>query len=162
VSEVWVLNASPIITLAKIAQLPLLERLASELLVPEAVASEIRAGPATDPARLAIETGWGKRVPPGSIPTILLAWGLGHGETVVLAVALERQPCAAVLDDAGARTCARSLGVPLIGTLGIVVRAKERGLIPSAVEVVRALRVSGLHLDEDTIRVALRNVGEEW
>ncbi len=90
-SEVWVLNASPIITLAKIAQLPLLDRLASELLVPEAVASETLAGPATDPARLAIseatnlvvndvgdfhssvgrsESGGRKRSRPGSAVTI--------------------------------------------------------------------------------------------
>lgn len=99
---------------------------------------------------------------PASIPPILLAWGLGAGETAVLAVALERQACTAVLDDATARMCARSLGVPLIGTLGIVVRAKERGLIRSAVEIVRALRASDLHLDEATIRAALRNVGEVW
>ncbi|HVO23498.1 MAG TPA: hypothetical protein VMW56_07700 [Candidatus Margulisiibacteriota bacterium] len=59
-SDVWVLNASPIITLAKVAQLSLLERIATELLVPEEVATEILVGPPTDPARLALETGWGQ------------------------------------------------------------------------------------------------------
>ena len=162
VSDVWVLNASPIIALAKIAQLWLLERLASELIIPEAVAAEILAGPTTDSARVALETGWGRRMSPTSIPPLLLSWGLGAGETVVLAIGLERQLCAAVLDDASARMCAHSLGVPLIGTLGIVMRARERGLIPSAAEVVKSLHAAGLHLDEQTIRAALENVGERW
>jgi predicted nucleic acid-binding protein len=162
VSDLWVLNASPIITLAKVDQLPLVERLASRVLVPDAVAAEILAGPATDPARDVMEKGWGTRVSATSITPLLLAWGLGAGETAVLAVALDRQPCTAALDDASARMCARSLGVPLIGTLGIVVRAKERGLIPSAADIMRTLRASGLRLDDETIRAALRGVGEGW
>lgn len=161
-SDVWVLNASPIITLAKVGQLPLLERLTSQVLVPDAVVAEILAGPATDPARDALAGGWGTRMSPTNIPPILLAWGLGAGETAVLAVALDQRPCTAALDDANARMCARSLGVPLIGTLGIVVRAKEHGLISSAADVVRALRASGLHLDDPTIRAALLRAGEEW
>jgi hypothetical protein len=51
VSDVWVTNASPVITLAKAGYLELLTRLPSELLLPEPVALEILAGPAADPAR---------------------------------------------------------------------------------------------------------------
>jgi predicted nucleic acid-binding protein len=162
VSDVWVLDASPIIALAKVDQLSLIDRLTSQVLVPDPVATEVLAGPPTDAARRALEDGWGTRVSLTSIPTTLHAWGLGDGETAVLAVALDRGRSVAVLDDASARMCARSLGVSLIGTLGIVVRAKERGLLRSAAEVVTALRASGLHLDAPTVRAALRGIGEEW
>src|SRR3954451_745168 len=68
-----------------------------------------------------------------------------------------------VLDDAAARRCARSLRIPLIGTLGAILRAKRLGLIASAAEAVVALRAAGLRLDDDTIRISLqRAVGEDW
>lgn len=102
-SDLWVVNASPVIVLAKAGYLRLLEELPTDLLVPEAVASEILAGPETDAARLAIEGGWGKREKPDSIPADLLQWGLGAGETAVLALARPRLPCTAILDDAVAR-----------------------------------------------------------
>jgi predicted nucleic acid-binding protein len=67
-----------------------------------------------------------------------------------------------VLDDAPARACAKAFGVPLLGTLGVVLRAKKHGLIPDGAEVLRALRKAGLHLDDRTIRLALGHVGETW
>ena len=54
-SDTWVVNASPVIALAKVDQLHLLHDLCEELLIPEAVVAEIRAGPPSDPARRAVE-----------------------------------------------------------------------------------------------------------
>ena len=67
VSETWVVNASPVIALAKADQLHLLHDLCKEVLVPEAVVAEILAGPPSDPARQALECGWGLPVAPRSI-----------------------------------------------------------------------------------------------
>lgn len=162
-SEVWVINASPVITMAKAGYLWLFERLAPTILIPEAVVVEILAAPASDPARKAIEDGWGHRIPPVRVPNSILEWGLGSGESAVLATALEIRDSVAVLDDAAARKCARALSVPLMGTLGAVLRARRLGLIPAAAQVVKALRAAGLRLDDDTIRVSLwRAVGERW
>ena len=52
--------------------------------------------------------------------------------------------------------------VIVIGTLGIIIRAKMRGLIPSAADVVRDIRDAGLFLHDATIAVALRHIGEVW
>jgi predicted nucleic acid-binding protein len=46
--------------------------------------------------------------------------------------------------------------------LGIVLRAKQRGLVPEAAVVLRALRAAELHLDDRTIRLTLSRVGEVW
>jgi predicted nucleic acid-binding protein len=162
VSDIWVVNASPIIALAKVGRLYLLHDLCSELLVPEAVVAEICAGPPSDPARQAVEHGWGARVAVDRIAPDLLEWGLGTGETAVLAVVMERKPATAVLDDAAARTCARTLGIEVIGTLGTVLRAKRKAVISSAADVLRALQVAGLRLDNNVIRSALEGVGETW
>jgi predicted nucleic acid-binding protein len=162
VSEVWVTNASPVITLAKAGYLELLAQLPGELLLPEAVALEILAGPTGDAARQALEGGWGRRVAPATVPPELIEWGLDAGETAALALALERAPCTVVLDDKSARTCAKACRLSLIGTLGVVLRAKKRGLVPDAAEVLRALVRAGLHLDDRVIRLALGQVGETW
>src|SRR5258708_4647255 len=110
VSEVWVVNASPIIVLAKAGYLKLLQELPGELLVPEPVAAEILAGPDSDPARQTLDKRWGKRITPEKVPNELLEWGLGAGETAVLAIARERARCTAILDDAAARSCAKAFG----------------------------------------------------
>ncbi len=160
--EVWVANASPVIVLAKVGHLRLLQELADELVLPDMVAAEVLAGPASDPARRALDGGWGVQMAVSAIPSELLEWGLGPGETAVLALARERAPCTAILADAAARACAKAFGVPLLGTLGVVLRAKKRGLVPQAADVLRAMRAAGLHLDDRTIRLALGRIGESW
>jgi predicted nucleic acid-binding protein len=162
VSETWIANASPIISLARIGHLDLLTRLTTELLIPDAVTAEILAGELADPARKALESGWGERASPREIPAAVLEWSLGAGESAVLALALERPGCRAVLDDAAARSCTRALEVPIIGTLGAVLRAKQAGLIPSASQVIRSLQTLGFRLDAGVIRTALLAAGERW
>lgn len=158
--DVWVVNASPLIVLAKVGHLDLLERLAHEILIPEAVVREVLAGPA-DAARTALAAGFGTRCDPATIPSMLLEWALGSGETAVLALAQERDSTA-VLDDASARACARCLRIPAVGTLGVIVRAKVRGVVSAASPIIAAVRDAGLHIDDGTVAVALREIGEEW
>jgi predicted nucleic acid-binding protein len=162
VSERWVLNASPIIVLARVGQEHLFEALADEVVIPRAVAEEIEAGPVDDPARRAIAGGQFTTVDVTPVSEVL-AWDLGAGETAVLSYALEEPGWMVVLDDAAARKCARSFELPLKGTLGVIILAKQRGLIPSAAEVLRSLLRSDFRLEEDVIREALsRTVGESW
>jgi len=160
VTDLWITNSSPVITLAKVGQLRLLDELAETILMPDAVAAEILAGPPLDEARVSVSAGWAQRASPIHIPQIVQEWGLGSGETNVLALALERAPATAVLDDASARAAARALNVPLIGTLGIVLRAKLRGLIPSAAKIIEDLRNADLFLDENVVRNALNQINK--
>jgi predicted nucleic acid-binding protein len=163
VSDTWILNASPVITMAKAGYLHLFEQLAACILIPESVADEILAAPSADPARSALEGGWGERTSAKEIPSPVLEWGPGRGESGVLALALERPGWWVVLDDAAARRCARAMEVPLIGTLGAVLQARRLGLIESASHVLRALRAAGLHLDDKVAAIALKQaVGEDW
>lgn len=161
-ADTWVLNASPIITLAKAGYLNLLEHRARRLLVPAEVAEEVLAGPATDPARRAIEAGWGERAVAAVVPQNILEWGLGRGESAVLALAVREQGTA-VVDDGQARRCARVLGVGLVGTLGVVVRAKQEGRIPSAGDVLGLLVAAGFRVDAEMAARVLKDlVDEEW
>lgn len=135
--EFWVINASPVITLAKAGHLDLLAQLADDVIVPEAIAVELLDASVDDPARQAMERSWGTRISSISIPVNILEWGRGVGETSVLAVTLQHRELTAVLDDAQGRKCARALGIPVLGTLGIVLRAKRQGYLASASEVIQ-------------------------
>lgn len=160
--ETWVPNASPLIVLAKIGRLDLLEEEGRTLIVPAEVAEEVRRGPATDPARLAIERGWGGSPVREEADAEVLEWGLGAGESAVLGVA-RRSRAVAVLDDGEARAAARVLGCQVIGTLGVVLRARVRGRIASAADVLHALVRAGFRLDAAVVRAALLRVcGEPW
>ncbi|HID56261.1 TPA: DUF3368 domain-containing protein [Candidatus Poribacteria bacterium] len=64
------------------------------------------------------------------------------------------------IDDLAARRCASTLGIPVRGTLGLVLIAKQRGLIPAAKPIVEQLLSNGMYLSRKVINKALALVGE--
>ncbi|MEM9137945.1 MAG: DUF3368 domain-containing protein, partial [Cyanobacteria bacterium P01_F01_bin.42] len=88
------------------------------------------------------------------------AWDLGAGESQVLTYAFSAHNYTAVVDDAAARRCAISLNIPTLGTGGMIVLAKRRGLIPSVKEPIQALRESGLWLSDRLVKILKQQAGE--
>lgn len=162
-AENWVVNASPLIVLARAGQVELLSSLADTLVVPRAVAIEIQAGPSGDQARQAITAGKFNIIDAPPAPSELLAWDLGAGETAVLSLAMTEPDWTSILDDAAARRCARSFSLPVKGTLAVVIMAKQADLIPSAVTVMKEIVDGGFRLNDQVIRQALaQTVDEVW
>src|ERR671923_22754 len=88
---------------------------------------------------------------------------ISQGWTGRIVNALAKTGFSAVLDDSAARRCARSFSLPVIGTLAVVILAKQHGLIESAAHVLQALRAVNFRLDDAMIRDTLaRTVGEKW
>lgn len=81
------------------------------------------------------------------------------GEAEAIALAVERN-WKIVLDDRRARDLAQRLGLKIIGTVGILVRAKRSGLLPWINPLLNELTEKGFHLSEDLKREALRMAGE--
>jgi predicted nucleic acid-binding protein len=132
-----------------------------EVVVPEPVLTEIRAHGSDDPTVKALsEVTWLNEVPAPDVPPEVAVWELGPGETAVLALALAEKGSWAVIDDRDARRCARSLSIPLVGTLGLVLVARRLGWIAAARPVVERLRDSGMYLTDQVIKDALAIVGE--
>lgn len=159
-NETWVVNSSPLITLAKIDRLDLLAGQGRDLLIPRPVAWEVLQGPESDPARLAIERGFGSRHPETEVLPELVPWSLGRGESAVLSLAREIG-ATAVVDDRDARVAASALGVRTIGTLGIVLSARRTGQLSLAAPVILQLRDAGLRLSERLVSQALWEAFEE-
>jgi predicted nucleic acid-binding protein len=93
------------------------------------------------------------------VPPIISAWDLGAGESQVLAHCLA-SGYSAVLDDGEARAAAHAHSVPLVGSLGVILRARKVGLIPVARPLIEQLIESGSYLSADLVRLALLKVGE--
>lgn len=157
----FVVNASPLILLAAVDALFLLPRLAGEIWVPSAVVGEVCAGRDPHPALLGLASApWLQINPLLAVPSDIAGWDLGAGESQVLALALAHADSEAILDDQQARRCARSLGVQVTGTLGIILRAKQRALIPSARPLIERLLEERLYLSHELVERALAEIGE--
>jgi predicted nucleic acid-binding protein len=154
-------NASPLIQLADADLLDFLQLAAPEIVVPQPVADEIRAGGAADAAVRALDsTPWLRVVEVPMTPPTIQAWDLGEGESSVLTWAHANSGTLAILDDLAARRCAATLRIPVRGTLGLVLVAKQRGRIKAARPVLEGMRASGMYLSDSVLNVALGLVGE--
>jgi len=79
-------------------------------------------------------------------PALVLAWDLEAGEASVVTAALAVPGSVAVLDDLAGRRCALALGLPVIGTLGLLLKANRQGEIPALEPALVALREAGLYV----------------
>ena len=76
-------------------------------------------------------------------------------------MALRRAGCGVVIDDRAARRCAARASVPMIGTIGLVALARQRGTLKAAAPVYRALHDAGLFLAPALIKAVLAQFDEE-
>ncbi|MFW6148092.1 MAG: DUF3368 domain-containing protein [Thermodesulfobacteriota bacterium] len=156
-----VINASPLIFFSRGQKMDLLHHFADPIFVPEPVADEIRMrGPEDVTAKSLENTSWLKIVTSPPTPEIISDWTLGPGESSVLSYAYANPGVEAIIDDLNGRKCASLLGIRVRGTLGIVLAAKKRGLIPKARPVIEELIRSGLYLTRQVLDEALRRVDE--
>jgi predicted nucleic acid-binding protein len=154
-------NTSPLVLLARAGLLEILREGASEVVVPLPVLEELEAHGLDDPAVRAVrQRDWFQVVAAPVVHPTIASWDLGPGETAVLSLAHGEPGAWAVIDDGQARKCARSLGIPVIGTLGLVLLAKTLGKIALARPVVDQLRGSGMYLSDAVIDDLLKRSGE--
>lgn len=160
-AELAVVNASPLIFLAKAGLIELLRLVSPQVMVPDLVAQEIGCRGREDlTARALAATPWLVTAPAAPIPPLIQSWDLGAGESAVLTYAHANPGTTAIIDDGAGRRCAEMLGIPLSGTLGLVLLAKRRGVIPAARPVIATLKQHGMFLSDATIDRALALVGE--
>ncbi len=156
-----VVNTSPLILLAKAGLLELLLLEGPEIVVPVPVMREVETHGVADPAARAIlESTWLKKTETPAAPAAIVAWDLGEGETAVLAWGQAHPGTVCIIDDLAARRCAATMGIPVRGTLGLVLAAKIRGRISAARPVMHQLRHCGMYLSDKLLNESLSLVGE--
>jgi len=65
-----------------------------------------------------------------------------------------------ILDDKDARKVARGFGLKVTGTLGILLLARRKGLIPAVGPYIEELRKHGFRISEDVLGKILESAGE--
>jgi len=139
----------------------LVSEMAEDLVVPHAVASEVREFPKGDPSKSWIDR-MGKTfvTDPIQINPTVLEWDLGKGESEVLTYVQQNPDFEAIIDDGAARKCAMQLGIPFRGTIGVLLVAKREKKIERVGPKLSQLSEAGLYLDERIIRKALELANE--
>lgn len=159
-TDAWVINASPIILYARIGRLNVIERLAPRVIIPATVIEEIQAGIRKD-GTVKDVTAWALQYqqPDISIPTTVERWDLGQGESQVISFCLQGERWA-VLDDRMARRCISAHGLKMIGSLGMILRARKLGLIDAARPWVYKLKDEGMYVEVSLVERALSALSE--
>jgi predicted nucleic acid-binding protein len=150
---IFVSNTSPLIALHHLGDLDLIPRvIGSGILIPPAVARELRSQ---------VLPPW-IEVRPLQYPisTRILHASLGTGESEAIALALEVGADLTLLDDKAARRLALVLGLPILGVLGLLLSAKEVGLIEEIRSKLEALRTLPFHIAPKLYAAVLKDAQE--
>jgi predicted nucleic acid-binding protein len=153
-----VADAGPLIALGRLDLLGLLPQLFGTVYVPEAVLGECAARPdLPDAHRIHLACDDGRLTRCNASP--VAASDIGLGERSAIAAALETRSVLLV-DDLAARRHAHSLGLAIVGTLGLLVLAKRAALLPEVRPLIVALRESGHWISDAAVAAALSAAGE--
>jgi predicted nucleic acid-binding protein len=80
---------------------------------------------------------------------LLLEIQVDKGEASAIALALESESPFLILDDFRARKLASSLKLSYTGTLGVILAAKQRGIIPSIKPLLEKIKQTNFRLSPD-------------
>jgi hypothetical protein len=152
-------NTGPLIALASIDQFELLHQLFEIVYIPPAVRAEI-----LDQHTLhAITTADWIVVcaAQDKIAVQLLKENLDAGESEALILARERNAEMLLIDERAARRKAATLELTTIGTLGVLLMARDRGLLPTIKPLLMDLRRADFYMSEELYTQVLQSAGEE-
>lgn len=160
---VVVSNTSPLTNLSAIGQFDLLPKLFGELHIPYAVTSELSFGGTSWPgAENVARSSWIKIhavLDRHTVDALRLELDLGEAEAITLALRLNADLI--LLDERAGRRAADYLGLPVMGVVGLLVRAKQLKLIPTLRPLLEALQYqAGFYLSQSLAMHALSLVGE--
>ena len=158
-------NTSPVCNLAIIGRLDVLRGQFGTIQIPEAVRAELarlehpggRQG-----IQQAYDDGWIRiqRLTNRDLSNVLSA-SLDAGEAEAIALAIESRANRLLMDETAGRAMARSLAITLTGTLGLLLKEKREGRIPSlGIEMERLVSDAGFFLSPRVGRFFLDAAGE--
>jgi predicted nucleic acid-binding protein len=157
---VIIADAGPLIALAKINQLDLLQQLFSEVLLTESVKKEVLALQSNDALLIkeAIDNGWLKCVADPTLKT-MVSRSLGLGEKTAIEFALQVQEDALlIMDDLLARKIALRHQLNIVGTAMLIYSAENKQLISNADELIEELRLKKYRISQHVIESIKRQL----
>lgn len=90
----------------------------------------------------------------------LLEMQIDKGESSAIALALETAECTLILDDYKARRIAEQLSLSYTGTIGVIIKAKQMGIISSIKPILYKIKRTDFRLSSDIEYQALQAANE--
>jgi hypothetical protein len=156
-------NTSPLTNLAAIDQFDLLRELYSQIYIPEGVWDELNAEGQKWPGSAEVEQAdWIHRQKPQNQTLVdNLLRDLDRGEAETIALAIELRCDRVVIDERDGRRFAQRHNLSVIGTVGLLIDAKNRGLRKKIKPSLDALRQkAGFYLSETLYQEILGSLEE--
>ena len=85
---------------------------------------------------------------------------IDKGEASAIALAIETDDCTIILDDYKARQVAEQLGLDITGTIGVIIKAKLNGVIPSIIPYLEKISHTDFRITDDLKEQAMKEAGE--
>lgn len=159
-NKLVIADAGPLIALARLHQIGLLPQLFGRVLVTDIVFRECAGRSDFPESALIQEAVTRKQLELCTAPDFsAFAQKIDAGEASAIAVAIDLG-CGVLMDDKAGRRIAENAGVPVIGTVGVLVLAKRKGLVPLVKPQLEILSASGYFLSGEIIAAALLAAGE--
>lgn len=158
-----VCNATPLIGLASINRFDLLPKLFGQINISQAVYNEaVVVGRSEGGAKDEITAAtWIKTISVHdklAVDVLLDEMDLGEAETIVLA--RELQADLVLMDEKKGRRKLAQMGLTKIGTVGILLKAKQEGLLPQIAPDLLKLRKQGFSISQPVIDEVLKEARE--
>lgn len=149
-------NNSPLVGLLGIDLLSLLQELYTEVWIPRKVEQEFLKKEPTVRRKVLENAPWIKTLDLADPQTAEVYVGLDEGEAEALALAVEHNARLILLDEKKGRRRAKEIGLTVEGTLGVLLEAKEEGLITAIKPLLIQLQANGIRLSESLINKVLQ------
>jgi predicted nucleic acid-binding protein len=154
-AKVVISDAGPLIALAKVDQLAILEALFGSVVIPDAVERECLSDSKEGSKRIQAAIDNGILVP--DAPTagtaeIKLQRSLGDGEKQAIRLALESSGSLLIIDDRLARKQALALNLQIAGLVRILSIAEDMQFIDSAERLIEEIRKNGYRISLDILK----------
>ena len=157
-------DSSPLITLARAHHLELLREFYGRVLIPRAVHEEVAVAGAGLPGAEEVQRAAWIEVRPapaeaaGSAAESVVA-ELGIGERNVIYLASVLRSDLALIDEDRARRVAKSLGLPVAGSIAVLERGARLGKVPHLRSVYLDLLTQGIRFSQDLLDQSLARCG---
>ena len=157
-----IVNTTPLIALSHVGELTLLQKLYGEIMIPQAVYQELSAKEDSICKKQVDNSLDWIRVEniENQMAKAMYKTQLHEGEVEVMILAKEKSADVVIIDDANAKKHAKYLGLPVTGTLGVLIKAKKQGHIKELKPIIQEMVDKSIYISESLIKLCLEQAGE--
>lgn len=165
--RIVVADTSPLIALGRVGHLRLLHDLYRHISIPPAVRDELHlesGRPGEKESADALEQGWLQvrqlsADSARSLSELVLVLDRGEAEAILLAEGVDASFL--LIDERMGRAIAKRRGIPVVGTAGVLLVAKKRGLVDAVLPVLKELELAGYRMSAGLTKEIARLAGED-